>query len=81
MVPLRDGYWVKASDYAAVAKLAEEAVAALRELSENAPKAFCDNFHHSTKDRHAFSDPCAVENRFEAALNAAATILQKAEGI
>ena len=59
---------------------APELLEALELLSQSAPAASCEMFHHEKKDRHTFIEECPALTRYEHACLKARAAIAKARG-
>ncbi len=59
---------------------APELLEALELLSQSAPAASCDMFHHEKQDRHTFIEECPALARYEHACLKARAAIAKARG-
>lgn len=59
---------------------APDLLEALELLSQSAPAASCDMFHHEKQDRHTFIEECPALTRYELACLKARAAIAKARG-
>lgn len=69
---VKQAYALLFKDHGAVVKERDELASRVRELEGlfSLVHTDCQNLHHAKKDQHLLSEPCLVEGRIRAALNA-----------